>query len=340
MPPGALRVQMVEIIDTNGFEQPMPASFAFIPVGWQAHGGVQWGRQFACTNGFNYNWRAQSPDGLQTVAVLPQQKWETNNYGAAPSTPGCPSAAITSIQQYLQQVVAGMRPDASVMDYRPRPDLAAKLQHFNQVTPSAMGEMRTWVESGEAMFGWSEQGRSMRGVVAASAVFSLMRNNALGAGQTMEALTGFVFPGFIATAPERQLNLQFTEAIRQSFLPNPAWEARISRHNVAIFRSGQAEERKRSHAISEYNDYVSRIREETNAMRSASDERRQREFGETIKGVQTYNDPNAAGGQVELSNMYNHAWRLNDGSYVLSNDASFEPFKDIGVAGQRLEHTQ
>jgi hypothetical protein len=75
-------------------------------------------------------------------------------------------------------------------------------------------------------------------------------------------------------------------------------------------------------------------------MRAQSDDRRQHEFGETIKGVETYNDPNAAGGQVELSNLYNHAWRLNDGSYVLSNDAAFEPFRDIGVDGKRLEKTQ
>ncbi|MGH8240890.1 MAG: hypothetical protein ACREXP_28275 [Steroidobacteraceae bacterium] len=59
-----------------------------------------------------------------------------------------------------------------------------------------------------------------------------------------------------------------------------------------------------------------------------------------IKGVQTYDDANAAGGRVELSNLYDHAWRLNDGSYVLSNDASFEPYRDLGMEGQQLAPTQ
>ena len=59
-----------------------------------------------------------------------------------------------------------------------------------------------------------------------------------------------------------------------------------------------------------------------------------------IRGNETYNDANAAGGQVELSNLYDHAWRLNDGSYVLSNDASFEPWRDLGLEGKRLERTQ
>lgn len=74
--------------------------------------------------------------------------------------------------------------------------------------------------------------------------------------------------------------------------------------------------------------------------RAQSDARRQREFGEAISGVETYDDPNAAGGQAQLSSLYNHAWRLNDGSYVLSNDANFEPFRDLGVEGRQLERTQ
>jgi len=339
LPPGALRVQMVEVIDSNGFERPLAASYGFIPVGWLATGGVQWGRQFACTNGYNVDWFAQSPDGLQAVAILPQQKWETNNYGGNASTPGCASAAISSVQQYLQQLVVDLKPGARVTGIRPRPDLAAKFQHLNRATPSPMGDMRTWVESGEAAFAYNERGRNMLGIVDVTAVFSLMRTDT-GMGSTMNALTGFVFPGFAATGPEGQFNPQFAETIRQSFLPNPAWEARISNHNSAIFRSAQAEIRKQSQAITEANDYVSRIRQETYTMRAQSDERRQREFGETIKSVETYNDPAAGGGQVELSNLYNHAWRLNDGSYVLSNDAAFEPFRDIGVDGKRLEKTQ
>ncbi len=340
LPPGALRAQMVEIMDMNGFERPLPAVFGFIPLGWQAQGGIQWGRQFMCTNGYNFNWVARSPDGAQSVAILPQFKWELNNYGAGPSTPGCGSAQITSIQQYLQQMLASMRPDARILEVHPRPDLVAKFQHLNQATPTAMGEMRTWVEAGEAQFGFKEQGRDMRGVIVSTAVFSLMRSRGVSPGQTMDALTGFVFPGFAATGPAGQFNPQFAEAIRQSFLPNPAWQAQIARHNAAISKVAAEEIRKQAKAISEANDYISLLRRQTADMRAKSDERRQREFGEVIKGVETYDDPNAAAGQVELSSMYNHAWRLNDGSYVLSNDAGFEPYRDLGVEGRQLERTR
>ena len=336
LPANALRVQRIDIIDRNGFEQPMPASSGLIPVGWQAQGGVQWGQQHACTNGYNVDWVARSPDGLQSIAVLPQYRWETNNYGAGASTPGCGSAQIQSVQQYLVGLVSRLRPGARPTGYRPRPDLAAKFAHLNMSTPSAMGEMRTWVESGEAQFSYDEQGREMRGVALATAIFSLSRMSGMGMG-SMDALTGFALPAFVATAPQAQFKPRFIEAMRQSFLPNPAWEARISQHNNAISRVAQQEAMKRSRMIAETNDYISRIRQETADMRAKSDERRQREVGEMIRGTEHYDDPDAPGGQVELSGMYDHAWRLNDGTYVLSSDANFEPWRDLGVEGKALE---
>jgi len=340
LPAGALRAQRVQIMDMNGFGEPLPAVFALVPLGWRTQGGVQWGNQFMCVNGYNFNWVAQSPDGLQTVAIMPQEKWESNNYGAGASNPGCGSAQIRSVQQYLQAQVGRMRPGARVLDYRPRPDLAAQFANLNRVTPGPMGEFRVWVESGEALFAFNDKGRDMRGVATATAAFSLSRMSGVTQGQTMDALTGTAFPGFVATAPNGQLNLKFTEAIRQSLLPNPAWQSAIADHNSRIARGAAQEIAKRAKIISEYNDYVSLLRKEVTETRARSDEKRQREFGEVIRGNETYNDSNAPGGQVELSHMYDHAWRLNDGSYVLSNDASFEPWRDLGVEGKRLERTE
>jgi hypothetical protein len=340
LPRGALRAQRVQIMDMNGFGEPLPALFVLVPSGWRAQGGVQWGQQFMCTNGYNFNWYAQSPDGAQTVAILPQQRWETNNYGGGVSNPGCGNAPITSVQQYLQQAIGGLRSGGRMLQFRPRPDLVRNVAYLNQRTPTAMGEMRTWVEAGEALFAFQDQGRQMSGVMVATAVFSLSRMAGLNPGQTMDALTGSAYPGFLATAPDGQLNARFAEAIRQSFVVNPAWQAAISGHNTRIARGAAEEVAKQGKIIAEYNDYVSLIRKEMAATRAKSDEDRQREFGELIRGTETYDDGRAPGGQVELSSMYNHAWRLNDGSYVLSDDASFDPWKDLGVAGEQLGRTK
>jgi len=153
----------------------------------------------------------------------------------------------------------------------------------------------------------------------------------------MDALTGATFGAFAATAPNGQLNFAVAEAIRRSLKTNPQWQARIANHNAAIGRVALEESRKRAQIINETNAEISRIRQEAWNSYQESADRRAREFGELIKGVETYSDADAPTGQVELSHLYDNAWRLNDGSYVLTNDTSFEPYRDIGLDGRRLD---
>ena len=339
LPPGAIRFEPAVIVDASGFEAPLAASTLFLPQGWRTQGGVFWGEQYLCTNGYNVEWSASSPDGRQSVHVLPQAKWESNNYGAPPSSPGCPTAPYTDVRQYLQARLQAWRPDARVLGFRRRSDLEQQLAQLNRTVPTAMGEMRTWAEAGELDFAYRDGGEQ-RGSLAAAVVFSLMRTNAGMGMPVMDAVTGFALPGWAATAPGDQFNAAFFEAIRRSIVPSPVWERRIAGHNAAIGRVAIEEARKRSALITQSNAEIARIREEAwNAVQESAD-RRAREFGEVIRGVETYDDPQAAGGQVELSGQYSRAWRLNDGSYVLTNDTSFEPWRDLGIEGNPLQASQ
>ena len=68
-----------------------------------------------------------------------------------------------------------------------------------------------------------------------------------------------------------------------------------------------------------------------------SADRRAREFSEYIRDVETYDDPQSDLGQVELHSGYKHAWRLDDGTYVLTNDHMFNPAKATGQFGEELK---
>ena len=107
-------------------------------------------------------------------------------------------------------------------------------------------------------------------------------------------ISGSVFPGFAATAPNGQLNLGVAEAIRSQVQAN----------------------------------------------RERGEDRIAHGRGDEIRGAQRFDDNNAPGGQVELSAYYNNAWRLNDGSYILTDSPNFEPWRDIGLEGQRLQPSQ
>ena len=339
LPPGVVRFDRAVIVDASGFEQPLAASTLFIPHGWVTQGGVLWGTEYLCTNGYNIDWSATSPDGLTTISVLPQEKWETNNYGAGPSTPGCKSTPYTDTKAYLLSVVQRWRSGARILDYRRRSDFEQQLAKLNTSTPMPLGESRTWVDAGEILFAYNDRGRDMRGLVAAAVVFSSMQTNAGGMG-AMNVLTAMAFPAYGVTAPNGQLNLGFFEAIHRTIQPNPQWERRISGHNTAIGRVTLEESRKRAAMIARSNEEISRIREEAWNSYQESSDRRVREFGELIRGVKTYKDRDVPGGTVELSHNSGNAWRLNDGSYVLTNDSNFEPWRDLGLEGRKLETGQ
>jgi hypothetical protein len=338
LPQHALRFEPAVIVDRTGFERPMGATTLFIPYGWHTQGGVEWGNQYMCTNGYSFNWSATAPDSSASIAVLPSTGWFMNNYGGGSGSPGCQMAPYSSVRQYLEALAVRWKPGAQVLDYRPRADIQSSFAHLNSTTPVAGGQMRTWAEAGEVLFAYTDGGRDMRGTVAAVVVFNGSHVD-YGTGP-MESFTAQAYPAYGVTAPNGRLDFGYFEAIRRSMQPNPQWQQLIAGHNQRIGQVALEENRKRSEIMARSNAEIAQIRQDSwNATQQSAD-RRAREFSETIRGVQSYNDAGAPGGTVELSQNYNHAWRLNDGSYVLTNDANFDPNRDLQVEGRKLEVTQ
>lgn len=331
----ALRFEPAVIVDATGFDRPVGAATLFIPHGWQTQGGVEWGQQYMCTNGYAINWQTSSPDGSRSYAILPQERWESNNFGAPPTAPGCGFAPFADVRQYLENAVQRWRPGSRALDYRRRADIERELVQLNTRTPMPAGELRQWVEVGELLFAFGERGHEMRGTATVAVLFNLSRAD-YGMGP-MDSLVGHAFGIYAATAPNGQLDIALADALRRSLKLNPEWERRIAGHNTAIGRAALEESRKRSEILTRTNEEIARIRQESWDNYQQSADRRAREFAEVIRGVETYADADAPGGSVELSHMYEQAWRLNDGSYVLTNDPSFDPWRELQIEGRRLE---
>ncbi|MBY0423009.1 MAG: hypothetical protein K2Q06_11950, partial [Parvularculaceae bacterium] len=162
-----LRFERGVVVDATGFAEPIAAASLFVPYGWTTTGGVAWGREHLCTNGYNFDWRAASTDGAEGVAITPQFRWENNTYGAAPTTPGCSSAPFSTARAYVEAAVKQWKPNARLVSWRDRPDILKAANAQSTRTPMPMGEARTWAETGEAVFDYEESGRSMRGSFAA-----------------------------------------------------------------------------------------------------------------------------------------------------------------------------
>lgn len=339
LPAGSIRLHPVQIMDPNGFERPMPAATILIPPDWRARGGVVWTPQSACGPGYTINWSAASPDGSTSVAIFPGRTWSANNFGA-PQSDGCPTSSINSVRAYLESVAQQARPGARILDYRPREDIAKDFQQLNQSTPTAVGQMRNWVEAGEVLIGYSENGRQMRETLAALAIFSESRMQGAYPGQTMVYLSGQALPGFAMRAPDGQLDFRVAEAIRRTIQPAPEWQARINAHGAATAQIRAKGAADRSAIISQTGREIADIQRQSWEQQQASQDRVARERSEAIRGVETYADPTQSTGEVQLSNQYDNAWRLNDGTYVLTDDPSFNPYAATGQSGVKLEPQQ
>ena len=69
--------------------------------------------------------------------------------------------------------------------------------------------------------------------------------------------------------------------------------------------------------------------------RMAIQDRTHRETMEAVRGVETY--LNSSGQPVQLDYTYRNAWQLADGSYFLTNDASFNPNATFNMDGRQLQ---
>ncbi len=341
LPQGAHRVKRVEIIDRIGFEKPLVAFTLMIPADWQGEGGVVWGQNTGCGgSGYNTNYSASSADGRSGVQIIPSFSWVWNNF-SGPGQSGCPFVQISSVQQYLQYLVSQTRPGAQIIDFRPRADLVEPYKQLNSNMPMGGGsEMRTWIEAGEVLISGNVNGAEIRETIAAIVYmnYSLFRDGT-GMGPDMQVLSGSAMPAYAMRAPKGQLDFTFAEMVRKTLRIAPEWGRRITQHNAKISAANQKGARDRSDVIAKTGSDILDMQMETWRNSNNSSDRMQRESSEAIRGVETYNDP-YYGGTVELDQTYDNAWQLNDGSYVLTDDASFEPYRDLGIDGRQLEAAQ
>lgn len=345
--PNVLRVKQVHAMDNSGFEKPLPAFSMLVPYHWNAEGGVVWNPQDRCnSSGYNFAFKAASPDNAFGVTVLPTVSWSAQ-YGMPPVQGACPSADLRSARAFLEWYVGRITPGAQVLDFRGRPDLLKDYASFASRTPLPGGAYsETAVDAGEVLVAFTDNGRDMRGVVAAVVILwhtHFPGSPSMMAGvpsvPDMDDFGGSSLPAFGAFAPVGKLDTRTAEMIRKSLQPGAEWSRRIAEHHAVLSRQNQkgATDRHniRMRTSREIGEMINRGYQD----RSETQERGHREFIESIRGVETYDDP-YHGGTVQLDNSYDHAWQLNDGSYVLTDDPSFDPYATFGRDGQQLKVTR
>ena len=338
--PSADRLQPAQVVDSAGFGRPLPVMSLDIPVGWTGSGGVDWDREVDCTfNAARLRWSASSPDGLYGIAVMPALAWQVQSRPLDPFDP-CPAAPMASIREYLEFVAGNARPNARVLSYRDRPDLVQRLTQGANPTGSSY-------QAGELLIGYSLQGHEMR-----ETLVSAVQLMPLAPGGIL-AMSHIVLG---VRAPDGHLDFAFAERIRSSLQRQPDWAAQY--HQWAMAKMQQVQQRTSANIADWHNrrmneitmagmtarhqirmdtiQQIGQINNQIVASRAGTDGRIHENFKDMVQEVQPWRDP-TSGQQVDLSIHYSNAWQLDDGRQFLTNDHSFDPGRDLGIAGRRLE---
>ncbi len=348
LPPGALEVNLVDIIDRQGFERPMVAAKVLIPKGWRTEGEVWWNRSAppGCAAPADFAWATVSPDGLSRVELLPTELWTASNSLQSQ----CRYGEFQDMQSYLNAYIQNRFPGARITGYKPRPDFLELQRDYVQamvqmVNTSGTG-MRAWADAGEMTYTTRQNGTEIDGFVGATAMFFMGQSyNPLG-GPPLVNLSAQTTSAFGASGPKGKFDRRIAEAVRKSIKTENEWGqkytellARISSVQtqgvkdraaiiVAAGAAMTANTVARNKAAGERavnavkNSFASPSSSRSN---EDTEDRMQRERIEGVRGVETYDDP-VYGGTVQLDNTYDHAWRVNNNdSYILTNDPNFNP---------------
>lgn len=362
LPPGVSRLQPTTIMDPGGFEKPVVAATALAPVGWRTQGGYVWNVGNPCSvSDYTLSWSLLAPDGISAVAFVTKPKWSIVKsflqYDRGPPGP-CEGPNWTTAQQYLESLVLQTSTEAQILDYQPRPDLMQQQEAMNKMVlmpPSddqVQNEMH--VDAGQILFAHTLNGREVREMIVALVIFNRTRiADVMNPGRIgMDTREGIPVSVVYARAPAGGLNVLLPGVIAKSMRLTADWSNRIFQFNMEKQRrafeqmiqngnnsAAQLQIMREAHERSMADMQSAQVqRDKMNDLKVIAGDKNQREYVEMVRGVETYREP-VEGGVVQLDNTYDHAWRVRDGSYLLTNDPNFRPGL-VGLEGQELRRVE
>ena len=220
MPPplDTSRMQTAQIIDGNGFGQPMLAAVVQIPAGWEAVGGISWHDATNCiANQMQLGWSAVAPDSLTAIEILPGFNWQVA--GTEIQMNPCPSAPYRSTREFLMATVQRTRPGAQVLQYESLPELEQQMAQAAQGNPQA----QTRHDAGRLLIAYPKDGVMMHEALTAAVTFSSSQGNVVAGTGTINALR----------APAGRLDRELAQRIAGSIQPDPQWMQAMQQRSMA-----------------------------------------------------------------------------------------------------------
>lgn len=344
---GVMRMRLVRIMDSQGWGQPVEVARLLIPSDWKEEGGIQWAQNMArCPqNIIQARWRARSPDGLNGIEILPQYAWVWSDdpmqqqvmQQSAANNMACDAYPVMSPADFLaRMVVPRTRQQARVVGGEALPAVSRAEQEgldrtygpivqqgYLRGVRAEAGRVRVQHQmNGQPVEEWLSA--TIATIAAPSANSAALMNGGTAMTATNYQLMAYNVVG--TWAPRGQLDRQaklFATMIA-STRPNPQYQAAVAQFLSNVGRIQQQAAMDRQRIWREAQQAISSSIQQTYAQNQAVQDRMAEQFGQAIRGVETYIDPRS-NERVELVGGYTSAWSNGKGEYILSDTPGFNP---------------
>ncbi len=326
-PGGTLKFRRVAIHDP-GIGNREAVSF-LVPAGWSVSGGITWLPNYSILA--NLLLEIRDPQSGATIQFLPVQNFTWLRQTVVPMAPGTNYlgnvvwAPIGDVPQFIRTfyssaALSHLR-DARQVSVEALPGVAAAVAHASQASNAVAARVR---------YAYTRDGRPWTEDVFVTLVYYTTPMGTIWSVDTAYALRApqdrfaQLEPVMLATVSSKHISLDWFGAYRyvQKLFQNRMRQSIANAAAISATVTRNSEEIRRMYAHS--------YREA-----SASWDRINRQFSESIRGVETYDDP-YKDHPVELPSGYQDAWVNANGDYLLSNNANFDPNVGDNVEWTRM----
>lgn len=340
-----LVLKRVRAMDPSGLAQPVEAYSVLVPRDWVADGGITWKLGGPCPIEVVHNrFTAKSPDGAYRFDFYPTQQWDWNDDAQMryalqdPAQRRCtiaePMDASTFLKAAMAQEIGAEVVSVDAPEYLNAPLQAEAQRQQQQLAATGITniEYRPSVAVATLRF---PDGSSGMALCAITMQLTHMPNMITGGQMTAYSCqtttkSSLKFP----KGKEKEAENLFT-AILKSFRANPEWTDALQRMFTNIGRMEQNSIAERQRIAHDAQTQIGEMQVRDWEGRQAEHDRTAEAWSQTIRGVDAWQD--GQGGRVELMSGYENAWSRPDGTYLLSNDPSFDPNVVLQENWQRLE---
>lgn len=133
-------------------------------------------------------------------------------------------------------------------------------------------------------------------------------------------LTSYIYP-----KSEAEPTIKLGKQIIASAVPNPQWQQYLANVTNGAIAQQNSQFQQQQQSIRQSQQDISDMLSDSYQQRSASQDRINQGWSETIRGESSHTNPYDSSSTVNTSNNYNHGWANSSGDVINTDDSNFNP---------------